>query len=193
MSEDEAVVRIQKFYRGYQARKIYGSLINRKTGKLDETTAAFIAPFAKKWKSKTIFQIVLQYRAHQYQNLINFCQQVHYFNQYAVHCVNTVSNCVLLEKINPREFQKEILGPVKLSCLKIPFRFDELPFFDTSHMCEDQMYHEEDDEWDWDVPMRRIRPASGGYGRNDPVMTKYGVDFEYLVNEPFTRDNTIRK
>uniref|UniRef100_A0A336JYY3 non-specific serine/threonine protein kinase n=1 Tax=Culicoides sonorensis TaxID=179676 RepID=A0A336JYY3_CULSO len=162
MSEDEAVLKIQKLYRGYQSRKTYQSL------------------------NKTV-------QALQYQTLIRFCQQVHFYNQSAVHGLKSVNNCVLLEKINSKEFQKEILGPIIPACLKKPYHFNELPFFDTSHMWQDNMYHEDNWEEEWDLPLRRYKPV-GSYGHLTPhKKIKYGVDFEYLVNEPFTRDNTIKR
>lgn len=74
MNEEEAVVKIQTAFRGYQIRKIYGPLINQKTGKIDIATAKFIEPFAARWKKKSIFQILLQYRSIRHMDLVNFSQ-----------------------------------------------------------------------------------------------------------------------
>lgn len=65
-------------YRGYIVRKAYGPLINKSTGQIDEETAAFLKRFAMKWKSRSIFQVLLQYRAVRYQDLVHFSQQVRY-------------------------------------------------------------------------------------------------------------------
>lgn len=71
---EDAVVRIQTAFRGYQVRKIYGPMINEKTGKIDIATAKFIEPFAARWKKKSIFQILLQYRSVRHMDLVNFSQ-----------------------------------------------------------------------------------------------------------------------
>jgi myosin III len=74
LAPEDAVVRIQTAFRGYQIRKIYGPLINQKTGKIDIATAKFIEPFAARWKRKSLFQILLQYRSIRHMDLVNFSQ-----------------------------------------------------------------------------------------------------------------------
>lgn len=74
MNEEDAVVKIQTAFRGYQIRKLYGPLINSKTGKIDIATAKFIEPFAARWKKKSMFQILLQYRSIRHMDLVNFSQ-----------------------------------------------------------------------------------------------------------------------
>lgn len=74
MTEENAVVMIQTAYRGYRVRKIYGPLMNQKTGKIDIATAKFIEPFAARWKKKSIYQILLQYRSVRHMDLVNFSQ-----------------------------------------------------------------------------------------------------------------------
>lgn len=74
LSQEEAVVKIQTAFRGYQIRKIYGPLINQKTGKIDIATAKFIEPFAARWKKKSMFQVLLQYRSIRHMDLTNFSQ-----------------------------------------------------------------------------------------------------------------------
>lgn len=46
------------------------------SGVLDEETRDFIKPYADKWKSKSLFQVILQYRAVKQHELFNFAQQV---------------------------------------------------------------------------------------------------------------------
>lgn len=74
MNQEDACLRIQTAFRGYQIRKLYGPLINQKTGKIDIATAKFIEPFAARWKRKSIFQILLQYRSIRHMDLVNFSQ-----------------------------------------------------------------------------------------------------------------------
>lgn len=171
--------------------------MNSKTGKIDETTQCFIAPYARKWKSKTIFQVLLHYRAVRYQDLVNFCQQTHFFNQRLVSAINAVSACVHLNKVNPKEFQKEMLGLVRPSVLKIPFRYDLLPYFDTTFLCdpEGQGYAQgyESEEENWDAPLRRRKTTSANIARSAYMEPQYGFDDEYLVNEPYIRGPGIRR
>jgi myosin III len=74
LNPEEAVVKIQTAYRGYKIRKMYGPLINQKTGKIDIATAKFIEPYATRWKKKSMFQILLQYRSIRQMDLVNFSQ-----------------------------------------------------------------------------------------------------------------------
>lgn len=63
-------------YRGFMCRQKYGPLINKRTGKIDAETFAFIKNYAKRWKEKSIFQVLLHYRAARYHDLVNMSQQV---------------------------------------------------------------------------------------------------------------------
>lgn len=74
MEPEDAVVKIQTAFRGYQIRKLYGPLISQKTGKIDIATAKFIEPFAARWKRKSMFQVLLQYRSVRHMDLVNFSQ-----------------------------------------------------------------------------------------------------------------------
>lgn len=74
LKPEEACVKIQTAYRGYIVRKEFSPLIDKKTGKIDPSTAKFIEPFAKRWRAKSIFQILLQYRSIRHMDLINFSQ-----------------------------------------------------------------------------------------------------------------------
>lgn len=73
-NEEAAVVKIQTAFRGYRTRKLFGPLINQKTGKIDIATAKFIEPFAARWKKKSIYQILLHYRSIRHMDLVNFSQ-----------------------------------------------------------------------------------------------------------------------
>lgn len=73
---EQAATKIQTAFRGHMARKKYRPLINDRTGKLDDETAEFMKPFAYRWRKKSMYQILLMYRAARYQDLVNFSQQV---------------------------------------------------------------------------------------------------------------------
>ncbi|XP_021703004.1 neither inactivation nor afterpotential protein C [Aedes aegypti] len=193
---DQAALRIQTAFRGHIARKKYCPLINERTGKLDHDTAEFIKPFAVRWRKKSMYQILLQYRAARYQDLVNFSQQVHIYNQRYVAGATTCSNCILLERIDPSQRSRALLGQPRPTVWKLRFRWDEIPFFDTTYMCDPSaasyMYTGNDsDTEDWDAPLRRRKNLSSDITRsaqrghpNDPM--DYG-----MANEPFHRDPSL--
>lgn len=128
-------------------RKVYGPLIN-KHGDLNEETATFLRYYINKWKSKTIFQILLQYRAARIQDLYNFSQQVHLYNQKTTNGLQASNEPIDLSSIDPKANPNAWLGLQKPSVLKTPFRLDEIPFYDTSNMCESIGALESEESWD---------------------------------------------
>lgn len=174
-------------YRGFKVRQKYGPLLNSKTGKIDLETSKFIRPYAKRWKARSIFQILLLYRSARYQDLVNLTQQVclriihrqfdfsmclmkcyflkiHLYNQAAVSTIRKYNECMMLEKIDPRETNPALLGAPKLPVRKLPFRLDEIPFYDTNYMCDPltggPLDVEDSDQEEWDAPLRRTPNVS---------------------------------
>ena len=85
---------------------------------------------------------------------------------------------------------------------KIPFRLDEIPFFDTNFLCEPAQpthftsYEEEIEPWD--LPLRRRNNVSSHISshlyqpnRRESHYSDIGSDDGMLVNEPFNRDPDI--
>ncbi|XP_013133964.1 PREDICTED: neither inactivation nor afterpotential protein C isoform X1 [Papilio polytes] len=188
VSEDEAALMIQKAYRGYMVRKAYGPLINKTSGQIDEETASFLKRYAMKWKSRSIFQVLLQYRAMRYQDLVHFSQQIHIFNQALVEGLVTTNTSVSLDKIDPNAKEATYLGSVRPTVWKLPFRIDELQFFDTSAMCDPNVKStdtlatpNDSDHEQWDEPLKR------GYStQTDPYMLSAST--QTLITMPFCRD-----
>lgn len=75
MTEEEAAEIIQKAYRKSALKKIQ-ELSLQDYELLSEEQYDFVKPFAKKWKNKSIFNVLLQYRARRIQDSFNFAQQV---------------------------------------------------------------------------------------------------------------------
>uniref|UniRef100_A0A182IJF2 non-specific serine/threonine protein kinase n=1 Tax=Anopheles atroparvus TaxID=41427 RepID=A0A182IJF2_ANOAO len=199
-AEDDAALKIQTAFRGHMARKKYRPLINERTGKLDAETAEFMKPFVYRWRNKSLFQVLLQYRAARYQDLVNLSQQVHIYNQRLIGGFATNSNCIMLEKIDPNERSAALLGPQKPPVWKLRFRFDDIPFFDTTYMCDPSsasyVYTGNDsDTEDWDAPLRRRNNLSSEITQSarKGMRTSDGQgEVEYLfANEPFHRDPSL--
>lgn len=160
-SDDQAAITIQKAYRGFKVRQKYGPLLNAKTGQIDIATSNFIKTFAKRWREKSIFQVLLHYRAARYQDLVSLTQQIHIYNQATVAQLKANNDCLILDKIDAKETNPALLGPKRQAVNKLPFRLDEIPFFDTSYMCDPltgsvvNMIDEDSDGEEWDAPLRR--------------------------------------
>lgn len=136
--------------------------------------------------------------------------------------LTATSQCLILDKIDPKEMNKEQLGsvglkfdifkpfnpllslsrPLRRAVWKIPFRLDEIPFFDTSMMCEPAQathftsYEEEIEPWD--APLRRRNNVSTHISshlyhtnRRESNYSEIGSDDGMLVNEPFSRDPNV--
>lgn len=123
-------------YRGHLVRKELGPLVKTTTGKLDEESTLFMRRWYKKWKAKTIFQVLLMYRAAKHQELVYFCQQAHLFN------INFISNLesnnieVDLKEIDPKAQVSTYLTPYRPTVHKLPFRLKDAPFFDSNCICD---------------------------------------------------------
>ncbi|XP_045776420.1 neither inactivation nor afterpotential protein C isoform X3 [Maniola jurtina] len=192
VSEEEAALRIQKAYRGYVVRKAYGPLVNKSTGEIDEVTARFLKRFARKWKSRSMFQVLLQYRALRYQDLVHFSQQVHIYNQAVVEALLNTSSSVVLDRVDPHAKEKNYLGSVPPTVWKLPFRMDQIQFYDTSHMCDPSVKSTDtfaspydSDSEQWDEPLKRRCSAA----QTEPF--KASTSTQTLLTIPFCRDPTV--
>ncbi|XP_058062557.1 neither inactivation nor afterpotential protein C [Anopheles bellator] len=198
-AKDEAALKIQSAFRGHLARKKYRPLINERTGKLDAETASFLQPFAYRWRKKSMYQVLLHYRAARYQDLVNVSQQVHIYNQRVVAGFATNSNCIMLEKIDPNQRNPALLGPHKPAVWKLRFRFDDIPFFDTTFMCDPStasyIYTGNDsDGEDWDAPLRRRKNLSSEITQSAQrgLRSEGGGHADHsLADEPFHRDPSL--
>ncbi|PZC83270.1 hypothetical protein B5X24_HaOG208034 [Helicoverpa armigera] len=191
VTEDEAALLIQKAYRGYIVRKAYGPLINKSTGQIDEETASFLKRFAMRWKSRSIFQVLLQYRAVRYQDLVHFSQQVHIYNQAVLEALLNTSTSVLLDRVDPHSKESDFLGSGPPTVWKLPFRIDQLQYYDTSYMCDpsaksnDTFASQYDsDHEQWDEPLKRR------FSSAQTDASKTSASTQTLITVPFCRDPT---
>ncbi|KAL6443164.1 hypothetical protein ACFW04_002836 [Cataglyphis niger] len=132
ISEDEAAVMIQKAYRGHIVRKEMGPLLK---GNMNQETKDFIKFYCSRWRSKSMFQVLLRYRAARYQDLVQFSQQVHLYNQSIVAALNETNKPASLEKIDPNAKINAYSEMKPPQVYKLPFNMQqELSYFDTSYM-----------------------------------------------------------
>ena len=98
-------------------------------------------------------------------------------------------------------------SPIRRAVWKIPFRLDEIPYFDTKFLCDTTQitnftaYEEESEAWD--APLRRRKNVSthitcpqnnlyyAGNNRRESVYSDINEDDGMIVDEPFNRDPTI--
>ncbi|XP_035717983.1 neither inactivation nor afterpotential protein C-like isoform X4 [Vespa mandarinia] len=133
MTQEEAALMIQKAYRGHIVRKEMAPLLK---GDMEQETKDFIKFYSSKWRSKSIFQVLLRYRAARYQDLVQFSQQVHLFNQAIAGTLEATNERVPLDKIDPGIKASTYLGQMKPPQVhKLPFDiYHDMPYFDTSYM-----------------------------------------------------------
>nr|XP_034173064.1 neither inactivation nor afterpotential protein C isoform X2 [Osmia lignaria] len=132
LSEDQAAVMIQKAYRGHAVRKEMAPQLGK--GPMDPQMMDMMKFYSSKWRSKSIFQVLLRYRAARYQDLVQFSQQVHLFNQAIVGSLTQTNNQISLDKVEPNVSASVYLGHMRPPEVhKLPFNFyNELPIPDSS-------------------------------------------------------------
>nr|XP_012228924.1 PREDICTED: neither inactivation nor afterpotential protein C isoform X1 [Linepithema humile]XP_012228934.1 PREDICTED: neither inactivation nor afterpotential protein C isoform X1 [Linepithema humile] len=215
LSADEAAVMIQKAYRGHVVRKEMGPLLKEE---MDQETKDFIKFYCSKWRSKSMFQVLLRYRAARYQDLVQLSQQIHLYNQSTVATLKKVNECVSLEKIDPSVKIDTYISKIKPPQVhKLPFDMkQEFLYFDTSYMNDPSNVNikragsilsamSDDEHESWDAPLRRqtVPWANKNVHTRDVEIqttnsphrvplhrTSIGGD-QSLINTPFTRDPNI--
>ncbi|XP_076669129.1 STKc_myosinIII_N_like and MYSc_Myo21 domain-containing protein ninaC isoform X3 [Andrena cerasifolii] len=208
ISEDQAAIMIQKAYRGHAVRKETSSLLGKT--QMDPETMDMMKFYSSKWRSKSMFQVLLRYRAARYQDLVQFSQQVHLFNQAIVASMDTTSGQVSLDKVDQNVSPLAFLGQTKPPQVhKLPFNFyNELPFLDMKSSRQMKgvgsasSLASDDEHEAWDAPLRRHTvPWANRNTRtrdvevqttNSPHRVAHsGTEGKSLIDTPFSRDPNI--
>ncbi|XP_067622470.1 neither inactivation nor afterpotential protein C isoform X4 [Eurosta solidaginis] len=208
---DEAATKIQKAYRGYLERQRFQPLVNEKTGEVNELTAEFIRRYVKKWRESSFFQVLLHYRAAKFQDLVNLAQQVHIYNQRFFSGINKCTRNVPFDRINIREVNSSQLGPLPIPTKKLPFRLDQIPFYDTQYMvnvansisrqtCSNSIISYDDEER-WDSPvqpnpsMTTCLLTYNAYKKEQACQTNWDRinESDVIYNQNYYRDPQIIK
>lgn len=126
--------------------------------KLDEETILFMRGWYQRWKVKSIYQVLLLYRSTRHQDLVYFSQQAHLYNQNVLCEIKDLSEEVDLKYVDPKA-RASYLPPLRPSVHKLPFRLGDLPYFDSSYICDPSRGirgpgQKETDET-WDAPLQR--------------------------------------
>ncbi|XP_012540143.1 neither inactivation nor afterpotential protein C isoform X2 [Monomorium pharaonis] len=213
ITEEEAALMIQKTYRGHMVRKGTESLHKEE---MSEETKNFIKLYCNKWRLKSMFQVLLQYRAARYQDFVQLSQQVHLYSQSIVAALEKINENVFLEKIDPNAkintYISEIRPP---QVYKLPFNIQqEFPYFDMNYVNDPSNIKIKragsisstlSDDESWDAPLRRQTVPWANknvHTRDVEVQTtnsphhvslhRSTVNNEQsLINTPFTRDPSI--
>ncbi|XP_019699822.1 neither inactivation nor afterpotential protein C isoform X2 [Harpegnathos saltator] len=215
LSQDEAALMIQKAYRGHIVRKEIGPLIK---GEMSQETKDFIKFYSSRWRSKSMFQVLLWYRAARYQDLVQLSQQVHLYNQSIAAALEKVNKRVALEKIDPGAKVDAYISEVRPPEVhKLPFNLQqELTYFDTSYMNDPSNAKmkrarsvsstmSDDEHEPWDAPLRRqtvpwannnvltrdVQVQTTNSPHRMPLHRASIGGEQSLINTPFTRDPNI--
>ncbi|XP_017875428.1 neither inactivation nor afterpotential protein C isoform X2 [Ceratina calcarata] len=193
-------------YRGHVVRKDTASRLGKE--KMDPETVEMMKMYSSKWRSKSMFQVLLRYRAARYQDLVQFSQQVHLFNQAIVTSLAATNDQVSLGEVNSNVTSSAYLGQMKPPQVhKLPFNFhNELPFPDMRRGMKglgSASSSVSDDEHEaWDAPLRRQTvPWANRNTRtrdvevqttNSPHRVAHsGTEGQSLIDTPFSRDPNI--
>ncbi|CAH1130298.1 unnamed protein product [Ceutorhynchus assimilis] len=182
LTEDDAATVIQKAYRK-NTRKIRGQSEDI-FEPLEDKDKQFIIPFAKKWKSHSLFHVLMQYRAAKLYEFFNFSQQVHFYNQKTFFQSQKVQKATDLERVDKKAQAVGWLGSVPPIIRKMNFRLDDIPFYDTSALCDlltnvgNGVGNER-----WDSPYRWRQEEAADYAmqtsdKADIISIPYGRDPE---------------
>lgn len=207
LSEEDATVIIQKQYRGYRVRKQIGPLSRRKPN-ID--TMEFVRDYYRRWKARTIFQVLLMYRSARQQDLVYFSQQVHLYNQTAMGGLTKNNNeGIPLDKVECGARASLVLGKRRPTVWKRPFHFDyDMPYFDTTFLNDPKTSgirpstSKENETEAWDAPLRRGNSVpwriTKHMMRDKEVQTSYTPSHEQdefqqenHIQVPFCRDPNI--
>ncbi|XP_067622468.1 neither inactivation nor afterpotential protein C isoform X2 [Eurosta solidaginis] len=202
---------VKKAYRGYLERQRFQPLVNEKTGEVNELTAEFIRRYVKKWRESSFFQVLLHYRAAKFQDLVNLAQQVHIYNQRFFSGINKCTRNVPFDRINIREVNSSQLGPLPIPTKKLPFRLDQIPFYDTQYMvnvansisrqtCSNSIISYDDEER-WDSPvqpnpsMTTCLLTYNAYKKEQACQTNWDRinESDVIYNQNYYRDPQIIK
>ncbi|XP_065213271.1 neither inactivation nor afterpotential protein C [Planococcus citri] len=165
-------------------RRVPSLLASRENSKMGQKLAM---KYAKKWRSKTIYQVLLKYRAKMFEEFANFSQQVHLYN---VH-VNYIASAqkrqkpVNIQRIDSNQTYEKFIGDPKPIQLRIPFELSHKSMYastsDTvdSHTSKSELIKEQKR---YDTPFKPLQKEERLHCANNRIShvkeTETKVDFK---------------
>ncbi|XP_014249774.1 neither inactivation nor afterpotential protein C isoform X2 [Cimex lectularius] len=197
LEEGAAAVIIQKNMKGFLVRKKFRPLLNTSTGKLDPEVAEFIRVYFKKWKSKSIYQTLLLYRAAKHHDVVYFCQQVHLYNQSVVGSLfekNHIETSLIETDVDEEMFIGRQNDPV---VWKLPFDIKDINYCDSSFMCGSVYDRKPVDELpSWDDPFKSLNKGCQTEDAHQPAelldaMKRKNKRYRNFIDTPYSRDSSV--
>lgn len=123
-----------------------------------------------------------------------------------VSALKITNTCTLLDKINAKETNPALLGPMPQTVHKLPFRLDDIPYFDTTYLCDPIIdnyngHSYDSDQEAWDAPLRRNTTTVAAritvatqmpYDQfSQTEIAGINSDFD-MITEPYSRDPTAQ-
>ncbi|XP_057334569.1 neither inactivation nor afterpotential protein C-like isoform X2 [Microplitis mediator] len=203
LTEDEAALLIQKTYRGHTTRK---EIYSQKST-WDENTFSLMQYYCIKWKSYSIYQILLYYRGFCFHQLGQFSQQVHLFDRSYMFRLNTMNQPINLNEVDLNVKRNSYIYENPRSVYKLPFDFyQEFLDFNVASTSESSekmkktgsisSASDEDNEA-WNAPFQKgnfywdsskfAKKDIGVQTTNSPHRLSQNDSYS-IINTPFTRD-----
>ncbi|XP_076373581.1 neither inactivation nor afterpotential protein C-like isoform X2 [Tachypleus tridentatus] len=141
-----------------------------------DKAAYIIQTYFKKWRIKTMFEVLQTYSATRNAEIIYFSQQVHLYNQEMHHNLYQSQLAVDVIKVKPtvKGYMEALCRalPVRVPKSRTPLRLQDITFEETSHMCETVSLSERNNsilstvateellkmQEEWDTPLNKALP-----------------------------------
>lgn len=172
-----------------------------------------------------MFQVLLHYRAARFQDFVNLSQQVreiltavcselilnfishpqvHLYNQRVVAGLHATARGVNIDKVDTRQNNPSLFGAMPMPLRKIPFKMDDIPYYDTSYMCDivspvaNYGVTVDEEQETWDAPLQpppsltQYLMTYNAYKREQACQTNWDRrdEVDVVYEQQFSRDPT---
>ncbi|KAG5898732.1 hypothetical protein JTB14_020926 [Gonioctena quinquepunctata] len=121
----------------------------------------------------------MRYRGIKLQDFFNLSQQVHLYNMNPVHSLEQIKEEIDSSHIDQKATTISWLGGVQCSALKVHFFLEDIPFYDTSNMCDLLTnlgsFNEKEESWDTPFRWRDSKSLTKEDDSEDEVDSKDGL------------------
>lgn len=114
----------------------------------------------KHWKKHYVIYVF----AHSLCNIGFGSLQIHLYNQAVVSSLQATNGYLVLDRVDGNENNPALLGPLRPAVNKLPFNLNDVPYFNTTFMCDPMnqtnMLDDDSDAEVWDAPLKRATNVS---------------------------------